>query len=193
MKSTFILSMVVLLIGACHPRKNPPDKLEIVENFINVLNSSSYEECKRYVAFPFELKEMDYSITYDEDGFKNLFQWDSIFNPKYTLSEISLNGDSVEAIVSKKCKRVLFLNEEPVVTKVIYTFENNRIKSQNIISYEVFNDQKWSDNRASLVSWVEQNHPEYNGFIHDQTKEGALNYVKVMKLYNEDKKMLSAQ
>ena len=42
--------------------------------------------------------------------------------------------------------------------------------------------------RTNFLNWMNQNHPEVNGFIFDQTEKGGLNYLKAIKLYNEAKK-----
>jgi len=34
-----------------------------------------------------------------------------------------------------------------------------------------------------LVVWVEENHPELDGFIHDMTMKGAQDYVNSIELY----------
>lgn len=40
----------------------------------------------------------------------------------------------------------------------------------------------WRKERDSLVSWVNKNHPELDGFINDMTMNGSINYLKAIDL-----------
>jgi len=48
----------------------------------------------------------------------------------------------------------------------------------------VFDLQKWASRRDTLVNWIDQNYPDLSGFIFDQTRQGANNYLEAMKLFN---------
>lgn len=48
----------------------------------------------------------------------------------------------------------------------------------------------WQMERDSLVKWVSINHPELDGFIHDLTMNGAINYLKAIELYENSKDTL---
>ena len=50
--------------------------------------------------------------------------------------------------------------------------------------------EKWVNERDSLVRWINKNHPKLDGFVHDLTMKGAMNYVKAIELYQNDKKAL---
>jgi len=46
----------------------------------------------------------------------------------------------------------------------------------------------WNLTKNEMVTWIKKNHPELDGFIYDQTKTGAQNYLKAIALYKEFKK-----
>ena len=48
-------------------------------------------------------------------------------------------------------------------------------------------DSTFVKNRDGLVNWIDENHPELNGFIHDQTENGGLKYLKAIELYRNKK------
>ena len=37
---------------------------------------------------------------------------------------------------------------------------------------------RWSKNRANLVSWIKANHPELDGFLIDQSPQGSFELFK---------------
>jgi len=49
--------------------------------------------------------------------------------------------------------------------------------------YLVFNDATFVKNRDSLLSWIDENHPELNGFINNQTAPGGRQYLKAIELF----------
>ena len=51
--------------------------------------------------------------------------------------------------------------------------------------YEVFNDSTFVKNRDELVNWTNEYHPELQGFLFDQTKEGGLKYIKAIEFYRK--------
>ncbi|WPP49957.1 hypothetical protein [Catalinimonas niigatensis] len=48
----------------------------------------------------------------------------------------------------------------------------------------------WQTERDSLVNWTRNNHPKLDGFIHDLTMDGAINYLKAIELYEKRKDAL---
>lgn len=160
-------------------------KTQLVEQYINALNKSDFQQVRFLFFDSIRLKELDYVSVFSKDDYYHLFQWDSTFHPTYKILEIQEDKSGVKMKVSKECKRILFLNQEPIVTHEFVKFKDNKIMSVDIIDYKVFNDSIWSLNRANLVSWITTNHPELNGFLHDQSKQGALNYLKAIQLYQQ--------
>lgn len=78
--------------------------------------------------------------------------------------------------------RIYLLHEEPIVTDDIIRFDNNKIKSIERTNL-VFMDLVFVNNRTSFLSWIDKNHPEFNGFINNQTKIGGMKYLKAIELY----------
>ena len=70
-----------------------------------------------------------------------------------------------------------------IVQFALLSFEKDKIYEVEIIEYLYFDDETWVARRQALIEWVAANHPELDGFIYDQTKAGALNYLKAIELY----------
>jgi hypothetical protein len=73
------------------------------------------------------------------------------------------------------------------VTDQVIRFDGDRITSIETTKYIIFDDSIFVKNRDELLSWVDINHPELNGFINDQTKTGGMKYLKAIELYKNKK------
>tara|TARA_R110002167_G_C12410901_1_gene627904 strand:- start:185 stop:532 length:348 start_codon:yes stop_codon:yes gene_type:complete len=113
-------------------------------------------------------------------------KWDSIFDPTYKILQIEQEDEIVKAKISKIDKRISFLHQEPIVTNQIIRFDNDKIIGLETTVYVIFNDSIFVKNRDRLVNWIEENHPELNGFLYDQTKTGGLKYLKAIELYKNN-------
>ncbi len=176
------ISCITIAIS-CGPKNKEIDKVRIAENYISALNTSDYHQLAGLFRDSIRFNEMDYIRTFTKEDYHALFQWDSIFNPKYRILEVREEGDTLYLKMSKECDRILFLLEEPFITQEIMTIKENAIHSIDIVEYVDFDDGLWSRNRENLVSWIDIHHPELSGFIYDQTKEGALKFRKAMEFY----------
>ncbi|MEZ4841262.1 MAG: hypothetical protein R2821_07060 [Flavobacteriaceae bacterium] len=57
------------------------------------------------------------------------------------------------------------------MTDQVIHFDKDKITSGiETTKYVIFNDSVFVKNRDGLLDWIDKNHPELNGFIHDQTK-----------------------
>ena len=83
----------------------------------------------------------------------------------------------------KHARERSYLNEGPVVTKERLILMDDKIYSLEVVAYISYNHEKWIGNREKLVDWISLNHPELNGFIHDQSLNGGVNYMKAIELY----------
>ena len=167
----------------CDFNSTGPDLEGATSEYYQALNESSFEKISSLYFDSVRVNEGIYSIVYSIGDFKHWFQWDSVFQPTYKVIEINRSDNEVNIIVSKKCVRTLFLNGEPTVTKETLTFKEGKIFSVQIKESISFNNKLWDENREDLVGWINENHPQLNGFIHDQSLNGGLNYVTALNLY----------
>lgn len=180
--------MAALVLMSCICCKNPNnkvDKLAIAEEFYGILNTSDYAKLSSIVGDSILTKEIDYEKAFSIMDYTELLRWDSVFKPKYKILEIKEEDGKVKARVSKECQRILFLHGEPTVTNETIQFEDGKITSVEITDYVFFDDPKWDSNRTKLLNWIDENHPQLNGFLYDQTVTGALKYIRAIELYKE--------
>lgn len=181
----------LLLVGflSCKTSENQKiketTKLEIAKKFYSALDNSDTSKMYTLLGDSILIRENtdDYEERFSKNGFTVWLDWDSVFEPTYKVLEIEEDNEVVKAKISKIDKRLSFLTEEPMVWNEILRFENNKIVKVERIEYEVFNVPKFLKNRDTLVSWIDKNHPELNGFLFPQTKSTGLNYLKAIELY----------
>jgi len=110
--------------------------------------------------------------------------WDAVFSPKYEILNIAQKDGIVQAKISKIDKRIAFLHEAPFITNQTIKFQGEKISSVET-EYVDFKQATWEKNRTALLSWIEKNHPELNGFIYDQTEAGGKRFLKAIELYKD--------
>jgi len=185
-KLLFFAPFLAVLLCSCQPSHREVDKIQLVKDYIAALNQFDYPAIIDKFGDSVRMKERVYESTFSKEDYYHHFQWDSTLKPTYKILEISeVEDGTVHMHVSKLEERIEFLNEEAIVTDEVVTFENGKIHNINIVNYVVFNEVEWINNRKQLVTWVNNNHPELNGFLHDQTKQGALNYLKALEYYKQ--------
>nr|WP_299000161.1 hypothetical protein [uncultured Allomuricauda sp.] len=189
MKNTslsLLLAAIVCLVG-CKNNDKDVASVEVAKAYYKSLNSSNLKKLSSLLTDSIICKELDYEASFSKDGYKELQRWDSVFQPTYKILEIQEVDGEVKSKISKACLRTLFLNGEPVVTKETISFKNGKIKRVSIDKYVVFNWKRWDSVRSRLVNYIDENQPELNGFLYNQTVEGALNYTEAVQLFNKSK------
>jgi len=164
-------------------------KLEIAKQYYKALDNSDGTILEALLTDSLLTKETDYDYeqTFLRDKYiEEWLRWDSVFNPKYKTLEIKQENEIVKAKISKYDKRINFLHKEPTVWNAVIRFENDKISSIERTNV-VFNEKVWVENRTKLLSWIDENHPELNGFINDQTKASGIKFLKAMELYENKK------
>ncbi|AXT59182.1 hypothetical protein D1816_02070 [Aquimarina sp. AD10] len=190
MRKIIILSFF-LIIGfiSCKTSENKVDKLEIAKRYYKALDNSDGTAMKILLTDSLMTKEMDYDYeqTFSQNEYINKWlKWDSVFDPTYKILEIKQENEVVVAKVSKIDKRIRFLHEGPTVWSAVIRFNVDKISSierKNV----TFNENTWGENRTKLLTWIEKNHPELNGFLYDQTKSGGIKYLKAIELFKNKK------
>lgn len=183
---SFILAMMIFV--SCKWKHHQEiDSIEISDDYIDALNASDYDKLVGLFVDSIRFNEMDYIRTFSREEYRSLFQWDSVFAPTYRILNVKKAGGELHLKVSKECERINFLHEKPFVTNEIMQIKDGGIYQIDVIEYVDFNDSLWVDKREKLVSWIEKNHPGLNGFIYDQTKEGAVKFRKAIAFYKNSR------
>jgi len=174
---------------SCRNSEKGIDKLEIAKKYYGFLNNSDDAGMITVLGDSIVIRESedDYQENFSQKRYTEWLKWDSVFDPTYKIIEIEQENEIVKAKISKTDKRIIFLQEEPMVWSEIIRFDNDKIKSVERIKYEVFNVMKFLKNRDELVSWIDENYPELNGFLNDQTEAGGMKYLKAIELYQNKK------
>jgi len=184
-----LLFLLIMGIISCTDQEKGVNKIEIAKQYYRILDQSDQSSLTTIIADSLLTKEteFDYEQTFSLKEFIDWQQWDSVFEPKYELLELEQKGGIVMAKVSKIGKRILFLHGEPIISEQVIGFIQNKISSIETRKYIVFNDSIFTKKRDEFLSWIDENHPELGGFIHDQTKLGGTKYLKAMAYYEKEK------
>ncbi len=184
-KAIFLLFLLTISLFSCKNSEKEVDKLGLAREYFQALNHSDGAEMRVLLADSLftVIPKYDYSVTFSVDDYVGSWlKWDSVFDPTYKILEIELGNDIVKATVSKIDQRIQFLQQEPFITNETLRFDKNKIVTVET-EYVNFNEKIWDKNRTALLEWVEENHPELNGFIYDQTEAGGIKYLKAIELY----------
>jgi len=188
-KTIAILSLLIFGVLSCKNSETEFDQVEIAKKYYEVLDQSDASGIKALLTDSLltQETEYDYEQTFSQQEYIEWLKWDSVFKPTYQILEIRSENGAVEAKISKTDKRINFLHREPIVTKQILRFEEGKIVSIETNKYLIFNDSLFVANREKLLSWIAENHPELDSFIHDQTEAGGKRYLEAIALYESNR------
>ncbi len=178
-----LLIFIASVVLSCNSKVQESKEKELIKKYFASLNNFDLEAIPNYYYDSIRMRENDYLYLASKDSFYIKLQWDSVFRPKYGVLEIEEVDNDLIVKVSKSDPRILFLNEEPTIYRERFTFKDGLIYSSETRDFILFNWDTWDENRSKLVNWIKSNHPELDGFLYDQTKKGALNYLEALKLY----------
>lgn len=187
MNKTIILSLL-LTIGflSCKTTKKDINKVEIAKQYFMLLDNSDYPLMSSCLADTLITKEGDYEQKYSQSDYLKFLKWDAVFDPNYVILNIDQTDGIVKAKISKIDKRISFLHEEPFITNQTLNFQNEKIIKVET-EYLDFNEVTWEKNKNELLTWIDENHPELNGFIYDQTEAGGIKFLKAIELFKQYK------
>ncbi|WP_298533328.1 hypothetical protein [uncultured Algibacter sp.] len=190
MKKFSVIIILVLISISCKEKtfEKEISKLEIAKSYYKCLDNSDVSGIATILNDSLFTKETeyDYEQTFSLEEYVEWVKWDSVFEPTYKILQVKQEGEIVKARISKTDKRVLFLHEEPIVTNQVIRFHMDKISSIETTKYVIFNDTTFIRNRNRFLNWIDENHPELKGFIHDQTKNGGLKYLKAIDLFKKE-------
>lgn len=180
-----LIIILTFCVVSCNT-KNDTSKIEIAKRYYSTLNSSNDSVIHTWFGDSLITKEGGYVQQYSQNEFKAFLKWDAVFDPSYQILNIEIQDTIVKTKISKLDKRILFLHEKPFITNQIIRFKEDKISSIETI-YLNFDEKTWENNKTKLLSWIDKNHPELNGFIYDQTETGGIKFLKAIELYNTNK------
>ena len=177
--------LTLLLLLSCCNSSNSDTYLETVESYYEAINTSNFDQIRSVLADSITLIEGGYIEPLSIEDFYARFQWDSVFTPSTTLSDLRSEGDNVFVIVSTSSPRFAFLRHDPLTCETIFGFASDKIRSLETGACPGSDWPAWEARRDSMVAWIDVHHQELSGFLHDRTKVGAERYLKAIALYQQ--------
>ena len=188
MIKALILFTVISVLSGCSSKKLSSS--ETVKEYYAAFNSSNFERLISQVDDSLTIVDGEFVTNYSHDSFRQHFKWDSIFQPTYEVVKIEKVSNQVIATVSSHSLRYEFLKNNPLTCIFEISLNSGKISRIELVGYEGADFEVWQQERDSLVKWVNINHPELDGFIHDLTMNGAKNYLRAIELYKNRKNAL---
>ncbi|MEP1489039.1 MAG: hypothetical protein ABJK28_11480 [Algibacter sp.] len=184
MKHTFLILFILYSITGCNNQKLTHQ--ETVTKYYKAFNSADFNEIKTVTSDSITIIGGDYIMPFTHDSFYEQFKWDSIFKPSYEIIELEEKDNQIIAFVASKSLRYEFLKNNPLTCKFKISFNSGKISKIEDLEFINVDWNIWQKERDSLASWINNNHPEFDGFIHDLTMKGAINYLKAIELYKNE-------
>lgn len=179
-----LISLLLLVLYSCKESKSEIDRLAIAKEYYRILKNSKIKEVASLLKDSLVYKSGDYVQVFSMAQYQDWMAWDSVFKPSYTLLDIKESESGIHSTVSKRDLRLDFLLGEPTVYEQMLHFDKDKIVMVEDVRNIDFNDTLFVRNREALLSWMDKHYPEKNDFIFDQTKSGAVKYLKAISLYN---------
>ena len=180
-----ILFIIVTFLAGC--RSEELSRAEIVTNYYDAFNASDFAQLVPSITDSITIVEGDYVMPFSRDSFHEHFKWDSVFQTTYKIIDLEGQGNQVIATVASSSKRYKFLKNNPLTCRFMISFDSNKITKLEALGCPDADWSVWQRKRDSLVNWISVNHPELDGFIHDLTMSGAVDYMKAINLYETGK------
>ncbi|WP_100612751.1 hypothetical protein [Confluentibacter lentus] len=176
---------ILILTASCTEIKSTES--EQIAAYYKGFKNSDYSQIKKTLSDSLTIVEGDYIMGFTPESFNKQFKWDSVFKPVYKLVSIVNENEYVVATVSVNSLRYEFLKNNPLTCKHAFYFKSGKINKIKTLDCIDTNWEIWQKERDSLVKWVKLNHPELDGFIHDLSMQGAIDYLKAIELYENNK------
>lgn len=186
MNKTILLLLLTIGFISCKNSEQETDRVEIAKQYFKALDNSDYSKIMDQFGDSIKTIEGEYKNTYSKNEYLEILKWDFVFEPNYEILQIQQNDGIVKVKISKMGKRIFFLHEKPFITNQIISFQKDKIISIKT-DYVNFDYSTWEKNKNDLLSWIDKNHPELNGFINNLTEDGGMKFLKAIELYKNKK------
>ncbi len=171
----------LLSLAACSTPDQTPEQL--IDTYYAGFNAGDFSQIQSVVADSFTNISEGYITHQSLKDQYIMFQWDSVFVPSYSISDVEVLDAGIKAMVSSSSKRYAFLEHNPLTCEMTFAIADGVLNQLTVGECPGSDWDAWSARRDTLVAWVDIHHPELSGFIHDLTKEGAENYMQAISLY----------
>ncbi|WP_299215729.1 hypothetical protein [uncultured Dokdonia sp.] len=188
MKNTLLFLFFLWFFTGCNHQKVTHQ--ETVTSYYQARDTGDFEQLKTLVHDSITIISGDYVMPYNPTSFYEVFKWDSIFKPSYTLVDVEEQNDQVIASVAMSSLRNEFLKNELMTCQYEISFTAGNISRIKELDCKDVDWGVWAKERDSLVNWTKVHHPELDGFINDMTMNGALQYLKAIAFYKNRKDTL---
>ncbi len=178
---TGALAILFLMVSSC--TNEAALQQEAVKTYYAGLDAGDFQQVSTAMADSFVVIEGDFVTPQSRADHYTMFQWDSVFAPSYTINKMEAFEDSVKVEVSSFSARYAYLKNNPLTCDMTFSFEGSKIDKLLIGDCPEADWAIWEARRDSMVAWIDSNHAALSGFIFDLTKEGALNYMQAIALY----------
>lgn len=181
-RTLFLWALCAIGFTSCKQTETKAPEV-LIKEYYEMLDTSNYEKIPILLGDSLQTQEGEYDPVYSQDGYKELLKWDAVFEPTYEVLDIVPEEEGVyKATVSKIDTRIQFLYEKPFITDNYITLNKGKITKVRT-EYVDFDAETFSNNRTKLLTFVDDNHPELNDFLNDQTEAGGKKYLEVLELY----------
>ncbi len=188
MRTVYFLICLSIFFSSCNSKKSAPkSNIEIVKTYYNALNNKDINALSNILADSVLQKEIDYKMPFDKATYLELCKWDMALDANYKIISMAEVDGGVKAKITKIGKRLQFLHERPTIAEDFFEFENDKIRTLGATKFIVFDEKTFLKNRKKLTTFVDNHHPELNGFLYDQTPKGAAKYLKAIELFEAQK------
>ena len=184
-KNMFFILFAFCLLTGC--KEKALSHRESAYKYYNARNTGNYKELKTLIHDSITLISGDYVMPYNLDSFYGQFKWDSIFRSSYEVIDIEENDNQIIVTIAQNNMRNTFLKNNPLVYLQKISFTSGKISKIEELESIGANWNIWNKEKDALVDWIKNNHPELDGFSNDMTMNGAINYLKAIRLYETDK------
>ena len=187
MKNILLVLIFSTILSGCN--NNWLSNKELVETYYSARNKRNFSEIKHLVNDTITIISGDYVMPYNKQSFYEVFKWDSVFKSSYKIVDLVEENNQIIASVKLNSIKLEFLKNPTMTCDYKISFTSNKISKIKEINCENADWKIWQQERDSLVKWTKKHHPKLDGFIHDMTMNGAINYVKAIQLYQTKKKL----
>ena len=195
MRFNVFFILFLLVVFSCIDSNEETGLIEVTKRYYKGLDKSDTSGIEPILSDTIVTRENEYN--YEQEFSKKEYiewmKWDSVFQPTYKIIGFEQENDIVKVQISKTDKRISFLHKEPIITNQIVRFDKDKISHIETVEYVVYNDYLWVENRGHFLEWVNNNYPEMNGVIYDQTKTGGIKYLELIQLYENSNKSYKEQ